>query len=212
MPRLLTFDVFGTIVDWRRGLSEALADAGLVLGPGEFDRVVDRQGELEQEAPFRTYREVTARSLVEVLGLDAAAADRIGASVGTWPQFPDAAPALRRLMAVAPCAAMTNSDRIHGEQAQARLGLRLSAWLCAEELGCYKPAPRFWREASARLGLEPGKDWWHVAAYADYDLGVAASLGLATVFVDRPHARPGPADHRVRDLEELAGLVGAVAG
>ncbi len=208
-PRLLTFDVFGTVVDWRRGLTDALAAAGRALGPGEFDRVVDRQGELEQERPFRTYREITARSLVEVLGLDRAAADAIGAGVGTWPAFPDSPAALRRLTAIAPCAAMTNSDRAHGEQAQDALGFRLSAWFCAEDIGCYKPDPRFWRAVSARLGVEPGPDWWHVSAYADYDLRVAASLGLTTVFVERPHARPGTAVHHVTDLGELAALTEA---
>jgi putative hydrolase of the HAD superfamily len=208
-PRLLTFDFFGTVLDWRRGLSQALAARGRPLRPGEFDRIVDRQGELEQEPPFRAYREITALSLVEVLGLDAAAADDVGAGVGTWPAFPDSPAALRRLMAVAPCVAMTNSDRAHGEQVQAALGFRLSAWFCAEDLGCYKPDPRFWREVAARLGVEPGPRWWHVSAYADYDVRVAASLGLTTVFVERPHARPGPAVHRVSDLGELAALAGA---
>lgn len=208
-PRLLTFDLFGTVVDWRRGLAEALAAAGHSLAPGDFDRVVDRQGALEQLPPFRSYREITALSLVEVVGLDPATADAIGAAVGTWPVFPDSAAALRRLMAVAPCAATTNSDRAHGEQVQDALGFRLSAWFCAEEVRCYKPDLRFWREVSARLGVEPGPAWWHVSAYADYDLGAAASLGLTTVFVERPHARPGPAAHRVEDLGELARLVAA---
>jgi 2-haloacid dehalogenase len=208
-PRLVTLDFFGTVLDWRRGLSEALVHAGRPLRPGEFDRIVDRQGELEQERPFRTYREITALSLVEVLGLDPGIADEVGARVGTWPAFPDSAAALRRLMAVVPCAAMTNSDRAHGEQVQTALGFRLSAWFCAEELRCYKPDPRFWHEVSARLGVEPGPHWWHVSAYADYDGRVAASLGLTTVLVERPHARPGPAVHRVRDLAELAALAGA---
>lgn len=205
-PALLTFDIFGTVVDWRRGLSEAAASHGRPLGPGDFDRIVDRQGELEQQAPFRSYREITARSLVEVLGLSPAAADAIGEKVGTWPAFPDSAPALRRLMAVAPCVAMTNSDRAHGAQARAALGLDLSAWICAADVGCYKPAARFWREVSERLGVPFGPGWWHVSAYADYDLGAAASLGLTTVLVRRPHARPGPATHDLADLAGLADL------
>jgi 2-haloacid dehalogenase len=207
VPRLITFDVFGTIVDWRRGLSDAAARAGHPLGPGDFDRIVDRQGALEREAPFRTYREITRQSLEDVLGLDAASADEIGGAVGGWPPFAEAPGALRRLMAVAPCAAMTNSDRAHGEDAQRGLGLRLSAWVCAEEVRCYKPDPRFWTEVSRRLGVEPGPEWWHVSAYADYDLAVAASLGLTTVFVRRPHARSGPASRAVGDLGELADLV-----
>jgi 2-haloacid dehalogenase len=209
-PRLLTFDVFGTIIDWRRGLREALAGLGVALDDAAFDRVMDRQGELEQDGPFRTYREITRRSLVDVLGLDPAAADEVGAGVGTWPAYPDSPEALRRLMALAPCVATTNSDRAHGEQAQERLGFRLSRWICAEDVGCYKPAPRVWREAAARLGVELGASWWHVSAYADYDLAVAAGLGLTTVYVARPHARPGPAALRVSDLAELATRVAAL--
>jgi 2-haloalkanoic acid dehalogenase type II len=208
-PALLTFDVFGTVLDWRRGLEGSLASRGISVGPGDFDRIVDRQGELERESPFRTYREITARSLVDVLRASAADADAIGAELGTWPPYPDSPAALRSLMAVAPCVAITNSDRAHGEQVQAGLGFHLSAWICAEEVRCYKPAPRFWTEVAGRMGLSFGPDWWHVSAYADYDLGVASSLGLTTVFVARPHARPGAATHRVADLSELAALAGA---
>jgi 2-haloalkanoic acid dehalogenase type II len=207
VPRLLTFDIFGTVIDWRRGISDALARAGRPVAEVEFDRIVDRQGALEQERPFRTYREITKLSLVDVLGLGPAAADAIGAGVGTWPPHPDAPAALKRLMAVVPCVATTNSDIAHGEDAQRALGLRLAAWICAEDVRCYKPDPAFWREVSRRLGVEPGPAWWHVSAYADYDLDVAARLGLTTVFVARSHARPGAAVHRVADLRELAGLV-----
>jgi 2-haloalkanoic acid dehalogenase type II len=206
-PALLTFDFFGTVLDWRRGLAEALAPGGIVLDDALFDRVVDAQGALEARPPFRRYREIVAESLRTVCGLDPARADAIGASVGSWPAYPDAPAALRRLLARAPCVAMTNSDRDHGEEVQARLGFRLSAWICAEEVRCYKPDPRFWREVSARLGVPLGPSWWHVSAYADYDLGVARDLGLTTVFVERPHARPGAATFVVPDLSALADLV-----
>lgn len=208
-PALFTLDVFGTVLDWRRGLTEALARAGFPLGLGDFDRIVDRQGELEHQPPFRTYREITALSLEQVLGVAPKEAEAIGASVGTWPAYPDSGSALRRLMAIAPCVAMTNSDRAHGLQVQAGLGFPLSHWFCAEDVGCYKPSPRFWKEVSARLNVPLGPDWWHVSAYADYDLRVAASLGLTTVYVERPHARDGDATRRVADLTALAALVEA---
>jgi 2-haloalkanoic acid dehalogenase type II len=206
-PALVTFDFFGTVIDWRAGLRAALALRGVTLGDGDFDRIVDRQGELERDPPFRSYRDVTARSLVDLFGLDPADADAIGAGVGTWPRFPDARAAIRRLMARAPCAAMTNSDRAHGVDVQARLGYRLSHWFCAEDVGVYKPDPAFWRAVSARTGAALGPAWWHVSAYADYDLGVARSLGLTTVLVNRPHRRVGPADLVLPDLVALADVV-----
>lgn len=193
MAKLFTFDIFGTVLDWRRGLEQALGPALL-----DFDAVIDRQGELERER-FRPYAEIVAQSLVDVE--DAAA---IGASCGTWPLFADSREALRRLRTIAPCAALTNSDLAHAAQVQAQLGFSLDFWICAEEVRAYKPDLAMWHAASRRLGVPFSKDWWHVSAYADYDLAAARSLGLTCVFVQRPHSRPGPADLVVRDLSELA--------
>lgn len=61
--------------------------------------------------------------------------------------------------------------------------------------------------ASERLGVPPGPAWWHVSAYADYDLDPADMLGLTTFFVRRPHARPGRAENEVADLAGLADLL-----
>ena len=202
-PTLFTFDIFGTVIDWRRGLREAVARHGVALSDADFDRVIDAQGE-EESGDFRPYAAIVASSLVSVLALPREAAEAIGAAVGTWPLYPDAAGALRRLMDIAPCVAITNSDRVHGEQAQAGLGFRLDGWVCAEEVRVYKPSPRFWREVSARRRVAPGPRWWHVSAYADYDLATARSLGLTCVYVERPHARAGPAELTVADLDHLA--------
>jgi 2-haloalkanoic acid dehalogenase type II len=208
-PRLFTFDIFGTVIDWRRGMSESLQALGRPFERREFDAVVDAQG-ADEQAEFRLYRDITARSLVRVLGLQEADAAKIGASVGTWPPFSDSAEALRKLMKVAPCVATTNSDAAHGEQAQEGLGLRLSGWYCAELTRRYKPSPDVWAHVGRELGVQPGPSWWHVSAYADYDLKPAKRLGLTTVFVRRPHSRPGTADLSVRDLSELAELVSRV--
>jgi 2-haloacid dehalogenase len=196
-PSLLTFDIFGTVLDWRAG-----------LGDTDFDRIVDAQGELEQ-ARFRPYAEIVAESLVRVRQLDVVSAARMGAEAGTWPLFPDSREALRRMRSIAPLAATTNSDRAHGEQVQAQLGFRLDGWICAEEVRAYKPDRRIWEAASRKLGRAFDRSWWHVSAYADYDLRTARELGLTCVFVRRPHSRPGEADVTVPDLAALADLVEA---
>ena len=202
-PRIITFDIFGTVLDWRRGLREALAPAGVSLDDGAFDRVIDAQAE-EESGPFRAYSDIVASSLVRVLGIDTGTAKRIGRDAGTWPLYPDSRHALERLMALAPCAATTNSDREHGAQVTASLGFSLSGWICAEDVGAYKPDPRVWRTASEQFRVPYDSAWWHVSAYADYDLVTSRSLGLTSVFVARPHARAGPADLSVRDLAALA--------
>jgi 2-haloacid dehalogenase len=195
---LLTFDIFGTVLDWRGGL-RGLTDA-------QFERAIDRQGQLEQ-GKWRSYTEIVAQSLLEVAPIDAVTAAAIGAEAGNWPLFPDSAQALRELRTKAPCAAITNSDTAHGEQVQAQLGFRLDGWICAEEVRAYKPAAKPWQAASKKLGVPFSRDWWHVSAYADYDHATARALGLTCVLVKRPHSREGPADLVVSDLAELAGKV-----
>lgn len=201
-PLLMTFDFFGTVLDWRRGIREALGVHGVELDEAAFERVIDLQGELEQRA-FRPYREIVAESLERGVGLDARAARELGERAGTWPLYPDSRDALRKLVGLTKCAAMTNSDVAHGRDVRAQLGFELQGWICAEEIGVYKPGPEFWKKTSEKMGIAPGKDWWHVSAYADYDLEPARAFGLTTVFVNRPHARPGPADISVENLEEL---------
>jgi 2-haloacid dehalogenase len=196
LPRLITFDIFGTVLDWRSGL-----EAACPLAAGAFDRVIDAQAELQQ-GPFQTYADILRLSLERVLGLSAPRAAAIAASVPDWPFFSDA-PVLRDLMRLAPCAAMTNSDRAHGLALQERLGFALSTWICAEDVRLYKPDREFWHQM-ARIRDEPfGPGWWHVSAYADYDLKVAHGLALTTVFVRRPHCRPGHAAHTVDGLSAL---------
>ena len=207
-PKLMTFDIFGTVLDWRSGLEGACAAAGRPLRPGEFDRIVDLQAELEHRE-FLRYAEITRRSLVQGIGLPDSQSVAIGQTVGRWPLYPDSRDALRALMQVTKCAAMTNSDRSHGDQVQEQLGFRLNDWLCAEDARVYKPDAAFWDVMARRTGIEPGPEWWHASAYADYDLATANSLGLTTVFVKRPHARPGDAKYSVENLTQLTELFSA---
>lgn len=173
--------------------------------------MIDAQGRLEQASPGRRYRAIVAESVREVLGLDAARADAVAASVGAWPPFPDAAAGLARLAAHAPLVALTNSDRDQGEAVRGALpGVSWAHWLCAEDTGVYKPDRRAFAVAGERAGAPAGPPWWHVSAYADYDLEVAAAMGLTTVYVERPHRRPAPASLVVPDLAALADRLDAL--
>ena len=204
-PVLTTFDIFGTVLDWRAGLEQCCRFAGRPILEGEFDRIVDAQASLEQGS-YADYASITCRSLIDVIGLAESKAVKIATGVGHWPLYEDA-PLLRALMRMSPCAAMTNSDRAHGEDVQAQLGFRLHDWLCSEDTRVYKPNPDFWRQMSVRSKMRYDRHWWHVSAYADYDLHVANDLGLTTVLVRRPHARSGKATYEVDDLHGLLDLV-----
>ena len=209
-PALITFDIFGTVVDWKTGLERACAAHGRPLATGEFDAIIDAQGALEQ-GEYDLYSSIVLKSLVSVLGMHAEAAAAIAAEVGTWPLFPDSREALERLQRIAPCAAITNSDRAHGAQVRAQLGFELSEWLCAEDVRHYKPSRQMWDALAEKRGISLGPHWWHVSAYGDYDLATARKLGLTTVFVGRPHQRQAESDVTVPNLRALAAMIEARA-
>lgn len=202
-PKLFTFDIFGTVLDWRTGLSQAV---GRELEPGEFDAVIDRQGELERR--FAPYTSIVAQSLVDVLRISSVVAAGIAAGAGRWPLFPDSRAAMERLRRIAPCVATTNSDVAHGEDVKAQLG-GMDGWVCAEAIRVYKPDRKVWRKTARIVGRSFGPEWWHVSAYADYDLEAARALGLTAVFIERPHSRPGNADLAFGTLAQLADYVEA---
>lgn len=202
-PSLLTFDVFGTVLDWRQGLVDAAAAHGIDIDDRRFQAVIDHQARAES-GPYRSYTEIAAESLVSVLRMPKKAARTIAEEAGGWPLFPDATDGLRALMRIAPCVAMTNSDQSHGKQVQDQLGFRLNGWICAEDVRCYKPAPEFWTAVSSRRGVPFGRSWWHVSAYADYDMATAGRLGLTTVFIERDHNVWGPSTMTAPDLRALA--------
>ena len=212
-PALLTFDIFGTVVDWRRGLVDACVAVGGVerdRAAAAFDAMVDAQGRLEQAMPGRRYRSIVAEAASVVLGIDSPLADAVAATVGRWPPYPDSAAALARLARVAPLVALTNSDADQGAEVRAALGsVPWHRWMCAEETGIYKPDPRAWEACRAATNVAFGDAWWHVSAYADYDLDEARRRGLTTVYVERPHRRAGTARHVVPDLAALADLLEA---
>lgn len=209
-PRLLTFDIFGTVLDWRLGLAESVRSRGFPFNEAtDFDSVIDAQAEDEQTS-YESYSNIVARSLEKVIGIETENARAIGLSVGEWPLFSDSKEALKRLMTFAPCVAMTNSDFSHGKQVQRQLGFELSEWICAEEVKVYKPSPNFWQQVSNKMGIPMDGSWWHVAAYGDYDLTVARELGLTCVFINRPHAVDGPADLRFENLRGLADHVSSL--
>jgi len=201
-PTILTFDVFGTLVDWREGMRRDLAACHIPLEESRWENVLADQEQAERRT-FETYTEITTWSLVRRLGLPRSQAAAIAENLGDWPLFSDSAAALQQLLTRTRCVAMTNSDRRHGERMQKQIGFPLTAWICAEETRVYKPNPAFWQTVADRLHLTFGKRWWHVSAYADYDLATAASLGLTTVLVKRPHCRAGVADLEVPDLAAL---------
>lgn len=203
--RALTFDVFGTTVDWRSGIAgearrlggeagvdvdwERLADAWRALYTPSMDRV--RRGEL----PWTNFDRLHRLSLDQVLrqagaeGFDDAARDELTRAWERLPPWPDAVLGLQRLGQRFTVATLSNGNR---SQQAALVGygrLPFQRLLSAEDFRHYKPDPEVYLGAASALGLEPSEVMM-VAAHKS-DLRAAQAAGLRAAFVERPLER-GP--------------------
>ena len=196
---IITFDCYGTLIDWETGILAALR--GALDGHGA---VADDEALLEQYArfeaaaeagPYLPYREVLARSLRGVcagLGCEPTVAEtrRFSESVADWPAFPDSAAALARLGGHFRLGVITNCDTDLFARSNERLGVQFEWVITAEQLGSYKPNPRNFELALEQIG-GPRSRHLHVAQSLFHDHVPAQALGLTTVWIDRRRGRPG---------------------
>ena len=195
----LTFDCYGTLIDWEAGI---LAGLRRVLAPHRVAATDDdllesyAAAEADLEAgPYRSYREVLGESLRRVArghGVEATT-DEMGAfggSVGNWPAFPDSPAALGRLKARFRLGVITNCDDDLFALSNRRLGVAFDWVVTAQQVGAYKPDRRNFEVALERLGL-PRERVLHVAQSLFHDHVPAKALGLATAWIDRRRGRPG---------------------
>jgi 2-haloalkanoic acid dehalogenase type II len=229
----LSFDCYGTLIDWESGLRRALAETlpGGSAGAGDLLEAFARlESEEEAAAPALPYSVILARVHARLAGLrglpaDARAAATFAASVGDWPPFPDSHDALLALGRRFRLAVLSNVDRASFAASRARLGVDFDLVCTAEEIGSYKPDPRNFELLLARLA-ERGvvrERVLHVAQSLYHDHLPARRLGLATCWIDRRAGTPGwgatpppPApvtpDFTFPTLAALAAAVEAEAG
>lgn len=199
----LSFDCYGTLIDWEAGLSAALrpwADRhGLTQGKEELLTAFSvHEARAEEEHPGDLYPAVLARSL-RALGDELGApvtdaeAEAFGASVPDWPAFPDSAQALARLAQRYRLIILSNVDRTSFAGSNERLGVTFTSIVTAQDVGSYKPDPRNFAALEAeiaRLGI-PKDRLLHVAQSLFHDHVPAKAVGLPTVWINRRHAAPG---------------------
>jgi 2-haloacid dehalogenase len=224
----LTFDCYGTLIDWESGILAALHEALPAAAADDDPRLLEAfaRHEAEIEAgPYRPYRQVLEETLRGIAADDGwmvsdAAAAAFGGSVVDWPPFPDSALALADLAARYRLGVITNCDDDLFAASEAKLGVRFDPVVTAQQTRRYKPNPRGFELAFERIGL-PTSRILHVAQSLFHDHVTAKRLGLATVWVDRRSGRSGfgatpPAeatpDLVVPDMRSLADLaISAVA-
>jgi 2-haloacid dehalogenase len=208
----LTFDCYGTLIDWETGILAALRTALLPLGvDAPDDELLESYANAEatlEAGPYLRYREILGRgaraiatSLGATLGEQAAAA--FGGSVADWPAFPDSGDALVRLKTRFRLGVLTNCDDDLFAASNRRLGVDFDWVVTAQQVGSYKPDERNFAALLERLaadGVAPGRIL-HVAQSLYHDHAPAQRLGLRSVWIDRRHGRAGsgatpPADAR----------------
>jgi 2-haloacid dehalogenase len=195
----LTFDCYGTLIDWEAGLMAAFRPILLAHGAASGgDLVLERYAVHEaaiEAGPYRTYREVLAGALRGVcrdIGIEPAAEEvtAFAGSVPDWPTFPDSAAALARLKERFRLGVITNCDDDLFAASNRRLGVDFDWIVTAQQVGSYKPAERNFEVAFERLGL-PRERILHVAQSLFHDHAPAQRLGLSSVWIDRRHGRDG---------------------
>jgi 2-haloacid dehalogenase len=219
----LTFDCYGTLIDWERGIVEAVR--GVIertnVEPTEeelLEAFARHESELER-GPYLRYGDILARTFRAMCqGLGITPTDQevsaFARSVGEWPAFDDSPEALARLAGRFRLGVITNCDDDLFAESNARLGVDFDWVVTAEQVQSYKPDVRNFQVALARMGL-PADRVLHVAQSLYHDHVPAKELGLSTVWVDRRRGKQGsgatPAasatpDLVVADMRSFAGI------
>ncbi len=207
-PTVITFDCYGTLIDWERGILACFEQILKRKRTGVDLQAFYRHWEeiqfqlIQQE--FKRYREILRESLAETLndfGLPSVAEDgeTFAQAMPTWGPFPEVTPALERLKRRFPLAIISNTENGILAESIKRIGVPFDQTITAEEARVYKPSRKVFEYALARLG-----------APSEEILIPAKALGFMTIWVNRAGERnPGPveADAEIRDLSGLPGLV-----
>ncbi|MEF8939926.1 MAG: haloacid dehalogenase type II [Salinivenus sp.] len=213
----LSFDCYGTLVDWATGMARALqpileghdvdvADDELFRLYGRFEKDVE-SGEYVQ------YREVlrqVARRIGTHFGFTPTNAElkRVADSVGRWPVFGDTNAALGRLAEHFRLAVVSNVDDALFHETARQFTVAFDEVITAEQVGAYKPALAPLEAAFTRLGVPPNR-LLHVAQSVYHDVNPAGRMGLSCVWVQRYGTRfdpPTPQTEPAETVPDLATL------
>jgi 2-haloacid dehalogenase len=201
--KVLSFDCYGTLIDWETGIAAVLGpwarEAGLDLDDEQLlAAYADQEAAVERDHPTARYPDVLAtafRRTGEALGrpVGDAWSRRLGDSVPGWPAFPDSADALASLAAHYRLMVVSNVHRDGFAASNRRLRGRFAAIITAEDVGAYKPAANHFQalfRTLDELGVARG-ELLHVAQSLFHDHVPARRAGLRSVWINRRHGRPG---------------------
>ena len=201
--RVLTFDCYGTLIDWESGLYAALQPllskaAAPLSRDAAFETFARHESAQEAETPSMIYSDLLAtvhRRMANELGLPTSDEEdrRFGASVPDWPAFPDSASSLQYLKKYYQLVILSNVDRESFKGSNKRLGVEFDAIYTAQDVGSYKPDLANFDYMLGHLkerGLERS-DILHTAQSLFHDHAPAKRRDLASAWIDRRHQQDG---------------------
>lgn len=223
--RCLTFDCYGTLIDWEQGILGALRPILAAHGTRALDSEVlrayaDLEARLEGGA-YRTYRSILediVRGMGERFHFSPSAKEirSLPESLPNWEPFADTQAALKSLHSRYQLAVISNTDDDLFAATAKKIGINFDFVITAQQAKSYKPSLNNFRVALDRIGL-PAESVLHVGQSVFHDVVPAKSLGLATVWVTRRRVKEGIAatlpasgqpDMEVPDLKTLADAAG----
>jgi 2-haloacid dehalogenase len=199
----LTFDCYGTLIDWESGMIEALKPlTSKASRPLKRDEVLEAHARHESsqqvQTPAKLYRDLLStvyRRLAEEWRVAVSWSDCVtyGRSIRNWPAFADTAASLQYLKRHFKLAILSNVDNESFAFSNEKLGVDFDAVYTAEDWGSYKPSARNFDYMFAKLrtiGIEK-KQILHTAESLFHDHGPANEHGLASCWIDRRHGQEG---------------------
>jgi 2-haloalkanoic acid dehalogenase type II len=210
---VITFDCYGTLIDWERGLCDGFAAAAAASGrPVDTAAAMRLFRETEpvvQAETFRSYRDIlaeTGRRVAVRLGwpLPAARAGFLAESLLGWTPFPDTNAALRRLSAAGyRLGILSNVDNDLLAWTCRHLAAPFDLIVTAEQVRSYKPAPGHFLEARTRIKDRP---WLHAAQSYFHDVTPCRTLGIPCAWINRKGEAPAGAARPDREFRTLTAL------
>ena len=199
----LSFDCYGTLIDWETGLVEALAPLlARAATPPTRDEVLEAyalaESEAEEKYPAEPYPQILSRVWLDLASQWNVADDPVlrqafAGSVGDWPAFPDTAEALECLKRRYKLIILSNVDRASFARTNRLLGVEFDRIITAQDLGSYKPDRRNFEALVTeveRMGIRREK-LLHVAQSLYHDHVPAQAMGLSTAWIDRRSGKAG---------------------
>ena len=201
--KALTFDVYGTLIDWESGMIAGLKPLTDRVGhPLSRDEILEahafHESTAQRQTPAKLYRDllpVVYRRLAEEWGVPAGweECQAYGRSVEHWPAFPDSAEALKYLKQHYKLIVLTNTDNASFAHSNAKLEVEFDGVYTAEDIGSYKPDPRnfeFMIEMAGRLGIKKS-EILHTAESMFHDHASANQFGLSNCWIYRRYDKEG---------------------